>query len=74
MEFNKIKSIHNDVFAYHKKYADVQNDEKFLKSMISDKDALLKKYRDSTFAKDMIFAVYKSLISTWRARYTGSKT
>lgn len=73
MKSSEIILIHNDVMKYHVKYADVQNEENFLKSMIYDKDLLMKKYHNNPFAKDMIFAVYKSLIVTWRERYSGNK-
>ena len=62
-------NIHKDVWAYHKKYIDIQNDEKFLKTMISEKDELIKKYQGNSFATEMIFVVFKSLIKSWKRKF-----
>lgn len=70
MEVKSARKIYNDIWNYHKKYLNVQNDERFLKSMISDKDALLHQYKDNPFAQEMIFVVFKSLLTSWKERFS----
>ena len=69
MDIKIIRQIYNDIWAYHKKFIEIQNDEKFLKSMISEKDELCKKYYENPFATEMIFVVFKSLIESWKEKY-----
>lgn len=69
MDIREARSIYNDIWSYHKKYMDVQNNKCFLKSMIADKDILLKKYVGNSFAREMIFVVFKSLVVSWQARF-----
>lgn len=69
MDVENAWNIHKDVWAYHKKYMDVQNDEKFLKAMILERDELFKKYSGNSFATEMIFVVFKSLITSWRQKF-----
>ncbi len=70
MVSKEIWIIYNDVWIYHKKYLEMRNDDKFLRSMISDKDDLLKKYTGNTFAKELIFVVFKALIADWKEKFT----
>lgn len=70
MDIKTIRQIYNDIWAYHKKYFDMQNEETFLKTMISEKDVLLRKYYENPFATEMIFVVFKSLIESWKEKYT----
>lgn len=69
MDIKEARSIYNDIWAYHKKYMVIQNDERFLKSMIAEKDEFLKKYSGNLFAKEMIFIVFKSLLASWREQF-----
>lgn len=69
MDVKTTRQIYNDIWAYHKKYLDMQNEEMFLKTMISEKDVLLRKYSKNTFATEMIFVVFKSLIESWKEKY-----
>ena len=69
MDIKSTRQIYNDIWNYHKKYLDMRNDVKFLMSMISEKDGLLKKYYENPFATEMIFVVFKSLISSWKEKY-----
>ena len=69
MDIKSTRQIYNDIWNYHKKYLYLRNDEKFLKSMISEKDDLLKKYSGNSFATEMMFAVFKSLVSSWKEKY-----
>ena len=68
-DIKSTRQIYNDIWNYHKKYLDMRNDEKFLKSMISEKDDLLKKHSGNSFATEMIFVVFKSLVSSWKEKY-----
>lgn len=70
MVSKEIWIIYNDVWIYHKKYLEMRNDDKFLRSMISDKDDLLKKYTGNTFATELIFVVFKALIADWKEKFT----
>lgn len=69
MDIKSTRQIYNDIWNYHKKYLDMRNDEKLLKSMISEKDDLLKKYSANSFATEMMFVVFKSLVSSWKEKY-----
>ena len=69
MDIKSTRQIYNDIWNYHKKYLDMRNDEKFLKSMISERDDLLKKYSGNSFATEMMFAVFKSLVLSWKEKY-----
>ena len=69
MDIKSTRQTYNDIWNYHKKYLDMRNDEKFLKSMISEKDDLLKKYSGNSCAAEMIFVVFKSLVSSWKEKY-----
>lgn len=69
MDIKEARSIYNDIWAYHKKYMVIQNDEQFLKSMIAEKDEFLKKYSENPFAKEMIFIVFKSLLASWKEQF-----
>ena len=64
MDIKSTRQIYNDIWNYHKKYLDMRNDEKFLKSMISEKDGLLKKYSGNSFATEMMFIVIKYIDSS----------
>ena len=70
MDIKSTRQIYNDIWNYHKKYLDMRNDEKFLKSMISEKDILTQKYTGNTFATEMIFVVFKALIADWKEKFT----
>ncbi len=70
MVSKEIWIIYNDVWIYHKKYLEMRNDDKFLRSMISDKDDLLKKYTGNTFATELIFVAFKALIADWKEKFT----
>ena len=65
-----IHGIYNDVWQFHKKYLGFSNEEKVIKAMIVEKDELLKKYKNNSFAQQMIFTAFKSLISDWKERFT----
>ena len=69
MDIKSTRQIYNDIWNYHKKYLYLRNHEKFLKSMISEKDDLLKKYSGNSFATEMMFVVFKSLVSSWKEKY-----
>lgn len=69
MDIKNAREIYNDIWTYHKKYIDIRNDERFLNSMISEKDNLLKKYSGNSFAIEMIFVVFKSLITSWKEKF-----
>ena len=69
MDIKNARQIYNDIWEYHKKYIGIQDDEKFIKSMISDKEKLIEKYSGNTFAAEMIFVVFKSLIESWKEKY-----
>lgn len=69
MDIRTARQIYNDIWAYHRKFIEIQNDEKFLKSMITEKDVFIKKYAGNTFATEMIFVVFKSLIESWKEKY-----
>ena len=69
MDIRTARQIYIDIWAYHKKFIEIQNDEKFLKSMITEKDVLIRKYTGNTFATEMIFVVFKSLIESWKEKY-----
>ena len=70
VDVKNTRKIYNDIWEYHKKYMSVQNDEKFLKSMISEKDILTQKYSGNTFATELIFVVFKALIADWKDKFT----
>ncbi len=76
MENNKqidvrvLHEIYTDTWQFHKKYIDFPNEEMVIRALIMEKDSLLEKYKGNSFAQQMIFTAFKSLISDWKERFT----
>lgn len=69
MDIKETREVYNDIWAYHKKYMDVRNDEGFLNSMIADRNILRKKYLGNRFAGEFLVVVFDSLMRTWTERF-----
>lgn len=56
--------IYADVFAFHKKFADVREDDEYWSAVVDDASALYKKYEslpEKEFAKNLILDILEEL-------------
>lgn len=68
--------IYGDVFAYHKKYADIQESDKYWDSVVSEGISVYKKYgnkQEGEFAKQLMLCVIDELERVYRREQNEKK-
>lgn len=60
-ELKKVYGMFTDVWKFYKKYADVQQKDKYWESLIAEADAIAKKYQNNKLCRDLILSAMSEL-------------
>lgn len=67
-------NIYKDVWNFHKKYADVKEDDAYWESVANESVSISKKYNECRFVIDLLLAVVKELERIYKEMRNSAET